>query len=574
MLSRRTFLGSGLSALAWGLSGRARAGAFPPPPCAPSGALPVGQTSPVRQLPDAPASVVIDGLPFEPWFTGDDWPNDAIPFHFIDDYFHGGPPPPPQEVVDVAVVGGGLSGLAAAVLLRRHRPVLFEMRDRFGGQAMGEQWHELAFPMGSAYFITPDPGSFLHRFYRRLGLHRVRRESLPPDPMELHDAIRVDFWSGAGLPQAERDAMERYAAVVRYFAQEAYPDIPLSDDPAAAAMVIDLDRRTFRDDLEQRMGGPLTPLLAAGVQAYFYSSFGIGMESISAAAGWNFVAAEEYGRWVLPGGNAYLAWAMWNELAELERLTPPACRPRYLRCGCRVVDVRPRGSNVQVSYLDAAGAVRSIEARQCVVALPKHVVKWVVRGMEAADPARWDSFANIHTQAYLVANVLLESPVQRDFYDCFLLGDGETFPMTDEQARALRPVTDVLRGDFAQFQPGAPRSVLTLYWPLAWPNTARFSIIEPDAFKNYTLRLAPQVRHVLRLLDVPFDAVRQVRLTRWGHAMPVAHPGFIADGHADRVRAPFNGNVHFVNQDNYVLPAVETCLLEARRVAQEVDRLL
>lgn len=36
-------------------------------------ALDLDASSPVRQLPNAPQSVMIDGLPFEPWFTGDDF---------------------------------------------------------------------------------------------------------------------------------------------------------------------------------------------------------------------------------------------------------------------------------------------------------------------------------------------------------------------------------------------------------------------------------------------------------------------------------------------------------------------
>lgn len=577
MQSRRTFIGSGLAAVAWGLASR-RVGAAPPAeahgvPCAPAGALGLDGTSPVLRLEGQAGSIMVDGLPFDPWFTGDDWGNDSIPFHFIPDYFNGGPPPEPQERTDVVVIGGGISGLATALMLRPHRPIVLEMRRRFGGQAMGERWHDLAYPMGSAYFITPDRGSFLDRFYRRLGLHQVRRESFPPDPLELNGVIREDLWSGAGLPAEEQEAFARYSAVVRYYAEEAYPEIPLPDDPHAAARVIALDALTFRQDLEQRMGMALTPILAAAVQSYFYSSFGAGMDDISAAAGWNFVAAEEFGRWVLPGGNSYLVWAMWKELCKLERLVPPGCRPHFMRAGCGVVDIRPRGANVQVSYVDSAGSLRSIETRQCVVALPKHIARHALFDLAARDPARYSATQQVLTLPYVVVNILLDAPIPRDFYDCFLLGDGLGFPMNETQAQETWLATDILRGDYAQVEEGNTRSVLTLFWPLPW-HTARFSLIYPDAFAVYAARAAPQVRHVLSLLNMPESAVRQVRMTRWGHAMPVARPGFIAQGTADILRAPLGGNIHFVNQDNFALPAVENSLLEARRVAREIDELL
>lgn len=62
----------------------------------------------------------------------------------------------------------------------------------------------------------------------------------------------------------------------------------------------------------------------------------------------------------------------------------------------------------------------------------------------------------------------------------------------------------------------------------------------------------------------------QVRMTRWGHAMPIARPFLIALGVADRVRSTLGGNIHFVNQDNWALPAVENSLLDARTVASVV----
>ncbi len=136
-------------------------------------------------------------------------------------------------------------------------------------------------------------------------------------------------------------------------AEEEYPEIPLPEDPADAAAVKELDRKTFREDLEERMGIPLTPLLAAGVQSYFYSSFGAGMEEISAASGWNFLAAEEFGRWVFPGGNSSLASALWSRLRDVEAAGPPGTS--LLRPSCTVVDARRSGDRYVVTWVDAQG---------------------------------------------------------------------------------------------------------------------------------------------------------------------------------------------------------------------------
>ena len=228
-MDRREFIRGGLSAVALGALAKKGlvAGQQPVRSCAASGALPIDATTPFLQVPSLPPSVMIDGIPFAQWFLGDDFPNDQIPFHFIGDYFNGGPPPEPAEHIDVAVVGGGLSGLASAYLLRHHNTVLFELRTRFGGNSMGEVWQDINYSMGGAYFITPDPGSFLHHFYHELGLHRLIRVSNPPDPMELNGVIRDDFWSGVGASHEEKRAFRRYAQVVTDVWDNQYPDIPL-----------------------------------------------------------------------------------------------------------------------------------------------------------------------------------------------------------------------------------------------------------------------------------------------------------------------------------------------------------
>ena len=540
-------------------------------PCAPSGALPINATTPLLQIPSNPPSALVDGIPFAKWFFGDDFDNENIPFHYIPNYFDGGPPPEPAEEVDVAIVGGGLSGLASAYLLRHHNTVLFELRDRFGGNSMGEVWQNINYSLGGAYFIKPDPGSFLQHFYHELGLHHLVRISEPPDPMELNGVIRDDFWDGVGASEDERIAFHRYAEVVTDVWENEYPDIPLSDDPVEAARVRALDQKTFRADVEERMGIPMTPLLAAGVQSYFFSSFDATMEQVSAACGWNFVAAEEAGRWVLPGGNARFVFELWKRLKDLESRVRPECRPHFLRGGCRVIDVRPRGERVQVTYYDAAKKLRSIVARFVVMAGSKHIAKYVLFDLEHWDWDKLQAMNQIPTLPYLVANVLLHTPIERDFYDCFLLGDGIHYPMNGEQLEENPIVTDMLRGDYTNEQ--GPRSVLTLYWPLSW-ESARFTLLLNNPWEHYTELLVPQIRRMLSLLDVPESAIRQVRLTRWGHAMPIPRPGLIATGVVERAHRPIGNTVYFVNQDNWALPAVENSLLDAKTVADTIRRQL
>jgi hypothetical protein len=338
-----------------------------------------------------------------------------------------------------------------------------------------------------------------------------------------------------------------------------------------AARVRALDQLTFREDVEQRMGMPMTPLLLAGVQSYFFSSFNAPMEDISAACGWNFVAAEEGGRWVLPGGNSRMVYEIWRRLKEREDGVRAECRPHYLRGRCRVIDVRPRGERMQVTYYDSNQNLRSISARFVIMAGSKHIAKYVLHDLEHWDWDKLQAMNQITTAAYLVANVLLQSPIERDFYDLFLLGDGLHYPMNGEQLSQNPIVTDFLRGDYTRER--GPRSVLTLYWPLSWP-AARFTLLLNDPWEHYTGLLVPQLRRMLSLLDVPVSAVRQVRLTRWGHALPLPRPGLIANGTVETAHRTIDNTVYFVNQDNWALPAVENSLLDAKTVTDTIRGML
>lgn len=571
MPTRRQFIGGGLAAITWGLGSR-RAWGVPsvpfPLPCPATGGAALAGTDPVLAIPNHPASTMVDGLPFAPWFTGDSFDNNNIPFHFIGDY---GSFPPPQEEVDVAIVGGGISGLSAALLLREYRPVVFDLRDRFGGNAMGESWHGDAYPLGSAYLIVPDEGSFLERFYRRLGLDRIARVSEPPDPVVINGELRDDFYSGAGMSPADQLAFQRYAEVVRDMAENNYPEIPLPEDPAEAEWVRELDRKIFRHDIEERMGMPMPPLLAAAVQAYCYSSFGAGFDELSAAAGWNFLAAEEYGRWVFPGGNSALVRALWNKLKRLEQHVPAACRPRYLRARCRVIDVRYNGERVQVTYLDRDNQLRSLLAKHVVMAGSKHICKYVLHDLQNLDQAKYDAIGQVEIAAYLVANVLLERPIERDFYDAFLV-ENEQFPVEPFGLGDRLGVVDMLTGTYAE-RGRRSRDVLSLFWALPFP-AARFTLLTEDPWRDYATRLAPQIRHMLDILNLPESAIRQIRMTRWGHALPIAGVGLIRNGVTDELIRPFGKRVHFANQDNWALPAVENSILEAKRVAEVISAAL
>ncbi len=104
--------------------------------------------------------------------------------------------------------------------------------------------------------------------------------------------------------------------------------------------------------------------------------------------------------------------------------------------------------------------------------------------------------------------------------------------------------------------------------------TARFALLLNHPWTRVAEASVETIRHGLDLPGVADSAVRQVRLTLWGHAMPLAKPDFIAGGHAEALLRPFEDGVHFANQYNWALPAVENLLLDAALVAERVRTAL
>lgn len=567
-------LGAGLGAAAIGLArlaGVRGSSAFAGPLAPPSpGATWSGPTGhPILQLAESLDSVWIDGLPFAEGWTGDDFANDAFPFHSCENCFPDGGPPEPSEEVDVAVIGGGLSGLATADALRHRRVALFELRNRMGGTAAGERWRETSCSLGSAYFIVPDLGSDLEALYRRLGVWPGSAVAQGEVSVEIDGDLVMDLLQWDGFTPAEQAVVRRYAEVVRYFAEEAYPEIPLPRD-RDVQWILDLDRSTLRADIEKRVGATLPKRLAEAIQAYCYSSFGVGWDQISAASGWNFIAAEEFGRIVLPGGNAGLASALWESVRHTERVQ----RRSILRPRRKVVDVRLDGDGVRVTWSDGL-QFASVRARHAVLANAKSVAKYMLPELSELDPEKFEAVHQFTTCAYAVVNVLMEQSSAQRFYDLFLLGSSGGrggFPMDAGSAEKALKVIDVLDGGYAAAGGGAS-TILTLYWPLPW-GSARFALLGPEGWANFAAALVPQLRSILALLGLDTSSIHQIRMSRWGHAMPIARPDAIADGLPELLRRPIADRIWFVNQDNWLLPAVETCLLEAIDVSAQIESRL
>ncbi len=475
----------------------------------------------------------------------------------------GDKPPAETERVPLVIIGGGISGLSSAWLLRKHSPVVLEQAARFGGNAQGQSWRGVDYAIGAAYYLQPEQGSGIARLLAELGVDKLGKSSSESAPFELDGRIHQDFWAGRTAPKLRGQFLKlsAYFRGILNGKPHPYPDIPIVD-PRQESYIKQLDRESFAAHLQKIAGQPLHLQIEPALEHYCWSAFGGSMTEISAAAGLNFYAAEFGSLIALPGGNAAIAERMLERLAEL---LPPG----NLRPGSLVFDVKVLADGVRVSYASRDGQVHSLHAQAAILACPKFVAAKLLDDMEAERRA---AIARLKYRSYLVANVLLRGRIAQRFYNFYLLGDGKTDLRQVQTAAQDQGVTDIVLGNYAR--PAPDTTVLTLYRALPYDG-ARPALYADDAYAKFRQEFETQIhRSILPLLGLAKAELVDLRIARWGHPLPLAATGLIADGTVETLRKPFRDRVFFVEQDNWALPAFETSLTEALTWAPVIDRFL
>jgi protoporphyrinogen oxidase len=464
----------------------------------------------------------------------------------------------------LAIVGGGLSGLTTAYLLRDKQPLLLEQAARFGGNSKGESWQGIDYSIGAAYFLKPESSLPYYPMLKELGVLELANTPHEAAPVELRGSLVEDWWSN-GYPGETQEGRQQRTTLKSYFettfaAETApYPDIPMVGGEASE-LVLALDGESFLAHLERKVGGPLVPVIRTALEHYCWSSMGASMSEVSAAAAMNFYCAEFGELEVCPGGNAAVAERILEALAsEL-----PA---ENLRASSSVLKVSASGQGVELLWADEQGDLHTATADAAVLACPKFIVKRILSDIE---PERLEAMESLSYRAYLVANVCLDEHCARQLYDMYLLGSGSS---RDAAADSFRQqATDVIFANFGQSEKG--QCVLTLYRPLPFEG-GRGLILADERFAHYRQEFREQVsKQVLPLLGLSPENIKDIRIARWGHPLPVARQGFYRERVYEKLRAPHRGRVFFVQQDNWALPAFETALTEAFHFHEQIRAAL
>lgn len=501
---------------------------------------------------------MIKGAFASPQFNGDDVsrPHDIL--WNLENYIRGkGGRPTTAEQSSVAVIGGGMSGLLTAHFLRDLNPVLIEQAPAFGGNSKGERYGQTALSIGAAYIAKPDAGGEIEKLLGDLGLaNRARLEAAEEQLVSYRAGGLKKFWSGETDPASAAAFAEVTRELARIY-RDAYPEIPWAPGGSLTRAEFDaLDQQTAAEWLH-RTFPKLHPHVAEYFQLYCWSSLGGSLDELSAAQFLNFVAAETEGVVALPGGNAAIAEALYLKLQS---------KAENLRSYSMVLEVKNTDGGVEVLYEDSSGQLRLLRARAAVVAAPKYVARYIVKGLDSARDEFWK---DLPYRAYVVVNVLLKQKVPARGFDIFSLEN--QVPATPTfGSRTDRAWADFVFAGWAE-QNGGEASVLTLYKPLPFEGS-RPLISGEVAHQRIREEIERELPKTLAGMGIPAGAIDGMRLTRWGHSLPLAQPGKLSADSVNMLAAP-HGRIAFANQDCYMNPAFESCFAAARSAAAAVRKL-
>ena len=513
-------------------------------------------------------------------FTGDDFELAHRLLFKPDDVLAGQTPERHPNTHDVIIVGGGVSGLVTAWKLRNRQVLVLEREAEPGGVSTSGSWEGLAYSLGAAYIIDPDPDSTDPRekagfaLLEELGL-RTRGENISEDRhLERRlsgDANHCLFSNRRVIPEAEVLSAANKRFFEHVLESDQFPSVP-PEDPA---LVDALDRVSFRqflgDAALQRKvygmtTGRLSPLGWEAIEYYCWGAFGTTAAETSAYHGLNFFAAEFGAVLVFPGGNGYIT----RRLAERIRSGAPG----RIRTGAWTLRIERERDGFGVTTWEG-GALHRHRARSVVFAAPLFLAPALIPGLP---DAQRKAIATLDYRSYVVANVLLRRPADRIFahrafrdgYEFTRLHGVDLEKRSSEDVSRQKVYSDAILADFATGR-HASRGVLTVYRP--FPYVAGRPELLGRTYEDLENELRREVLagfgpHGLRAGDI-----EDVRLTRWGHPMIVTRPGQLADGTIAAASQAQPG-LYFSHTDTQGAPAYENALAAAFGAAEAVEAFL
>ena len=543
------------------------------------------------------------------------------------------------EIYDLVIVGGGMSGLSAALFFReqagpRRTCLVLENHAVFGGEARRNEFivngQRLLAPQGAAEFCTPNPGSLIDSFYRRVGFNYWEFEyqswAGPGPEMMLSRSIYeqlevmpptygfyfgakfgkrpgmwlVDPWGknleGAPFPPQVRDDLLKMRKGSSASSEPKYEGDEISRR---------LDSMTIEDHLVERYGVSRETVRMWDVGTR--EGLGLGPDVVSAYGDFSWGTAKDCdrktGMHMSPGGmtglTRHLVKTLIDDSIPGPRTLQAVCRGRLnfasldrkensvrIRLGSTVVRVEHgeypgtypgRSSFVWVTYT-RDGKTYRLKARSVIMAGGGWITRHVVRDLPSA---YHEAYKQFYYGANLRANVAVHNWR-------FLSNLGIAGARWFDGFGAWTEVRTVptFGSDSTTVGPDSP-TVLSLAQGFTYPglpigeqaSKGRLELLS-TSFRDYERQIRETLTDMFS--QSGFDPRRDIAgvvLNRWGHALIAPQPGFFF-GKDDKVapreviRARPFGRIAFSHTDLGGSADHTHSILESHRAVGQIREVL
>jgi protoporphyrinogen oxidase len=470
---------------------------------------------------------------------------------------------------EVVIIGGGISGLSAARWLRNkgiNEVVLLELEDHIGGNAFHGSNHLSAYPWGAHYI--PVPNNDLKEYLEFLsecevivntdpgGLPVYNELSLCFDPQErlyINGRWQEGLIPQFGVPSNELQQLDRFLKLMEQYRYARGADgkdafsIPV-DRSSKDSLYTRLDEITMKTWMEQQ--GFTSSYLQEYINYCCRDDFGTPFHQISAWAGIHYFASRK-GKGLNAEHSDVLTWPEGNGfLAENLRRSASD----FIITNRVVTHVSAAKDGIKVEYFDpASGEVSGYLADHCILAVPQFVAARLLNDKDRQQLVK----ERMHYSPWMVANLKIENAEERSgaplSWDNVLHGS--------QSLGYVEASHQLVQLDKAQRN-------LTYYLPLTEeePAAAR-KTAQAKTHAQWVKQILDELRIVHPNID---EAVKEVNILLWGHAMAQPLPGMIHGGIRQQLAISPDPRIHFAHTDLAGISIFEEAFYQGITAAQQI----